>query len=296
MYSKEITYFLNNITTSIYDWSFFSDFNKMESNSNKYKKELKTLESLLNVKESNIDNILLSLIDNIKVRQALLLLVALRPSQLKEVDILIGNNLHYNYYDLFVDKKIDNEEEKLFLEFFNNSGLKNFFLTSHVDNLFDYCKGVEIGLDTNARKNRTGFIMEKICEENIKNICIKNNWTYLSQVSSKNIKDVWNIDIKIGNVNRRYDFAIKDELNNINIIEVNFYNSVGSKIKATAKEYIYLSRMLNDINFCWITDGKAWFKNKSILAEIPLDFNLLTIKDISNGNLENIINGSLKKS
>ncbi|WP_342276207.1 DpnII family type II restriction endonuclease [Spiroplasma endosymbiont of Nebria brevicollis] len=36
------------------------------------------------------------------------------------------------------------------------------------NNLVDYVTGITVGLDSHARKNRTGFIMEKIVENFIK--------------------------------------------------------------------------------------------------------------------------------
>jgi type II restriction enzyme len=41
-----------------------------------------------------------------------------------------------------------------------------FDLISHhlINNLFDYVTGVEVGMNTNARKNRTGKTMSKIVE------------------------------------------------------------------------------------------------------------------------------------
>lgn len=293
---NDINIFLENIETSIYSWNFFSDFNKMDSNAKKYEKELKILQQLLKIKEDKIDQKLLSILYTNKIKQALLFLIALRPKQIKELNILI-NNKSYNYYNIFTCKEtLNNHEEILFLEFFHKSGLRNFFLTSDINSLVDYCKGVEIGMDTNSRKNRTGSIMEQLCEEIIKKICLNNNWSYLSQASAKKIKKEWDIDVHIGDIDRRFDFIIKDSFNKLSIIEVNFYNSVGSKIKATAKEYINLNTMLKDkMDFYWITDGKGWFKCRSILAEIPSELNILTIKNLSNGLFEGMMNNKIKK-
>lgn len=46
-------------------------------------------------------------------------------------------------------------------EFLNETGLSKVFQQKQIKNLVDYVFGVEVGLDTNARKNRGGHIMEK---------------------------------------------------------------------------------------------------------------------------------------
>ena len=45
---------------------------------------------------------------------------------------------------------------------------ENFAVTHVISNLYDYVTGVEVGLDSNGRKNRGGekiFIVAKICAE-----------------------------------------------------------------------------------------------------------------------------------
>jgi type II restriction enzyme len=43
-------------------------------------------------------------------------------------------------------------------------------------------------------------------------------------------------------------------------MEVNFYGGGGSKLKATAGEYIGLGELLDipNVEFVWITDGEGW--------------------------------------
>lgn len=48
------------------------------------------------------------------------------------------------------------------IEFIQQIGLKEVLQAKQVKNLVDYVFGVEAGLDTNARKNRSGHLMEGI--------------------------------------------------------------------------------------------------------------------------------------
>lgn len=52
--------------------------------------------------------------------------------------------------------------KKELLIIFNESGLKEIFINKHVKNLVGYCFSVEVSFDANARKNRTGKLMEGI--------------------------------------------------------------------------------------------------------------------------------------
>lgn len=59
-----------------------------------------------------------------------------------------------------------NKEEIVY--FSKKTGLIDLF--SKIDDLYTYLVGVEVGLDSNARKNRRGHIFENIVGQ-----CIKNN-------------------------------------------------------------------------------------------------------------------------
>ncbi len=64
--------------------------------------------------------------------------------------------------------------EKIY-EFCQESGLDKIFTDGKVKNLHDYVFGVEVGLDTNARKNRGGINFARTISEYLKseNICFQ---------------------------------------------------------------------------------------------------------------------------
>lgn len=289
--------FLLSLKQSIYNWGYYVDFTKL-SKVDTYIGQLKLIEKLFKCNTENIDKYVLELVSDIKNRQAFLLLLALKKAQLK--DAIVTSNCddsEYNYFEIFNKKSnLTKEEKRYFMIFFYESGLREFFLNTKIKSLIDYCRGIAIGLDTNGRKNRTGLLMEDVCDKIISDICIRNNWLYLKQANSKSIYENWGIDIDIGKINRRFDFVINVN-NRLHIIEVNYYNSNGSKIKATAKEYIILNKLLNNnnFNFYWVTDGKAWNQNTSILSEIPDDLYFMNLSQISNGEFEGILQNKIRK-
>lgn len=64
--------------------------------------------------------------------------------------------------------------EKIY-EFCHQTGLDKIFIDGKIKNLYDYVFGVEVGLDTNARKNRGGIIFARTISEYFKseNICFQ---------------------------------------------------------------------------------------------------------------------------
>ena len=54
--------------------------------------------------------------------------------------------------------------EKIY-EFCHQTELDKIFIDGKIKNLYDYVFGVEVGLDTNARKNRGGIIFARTISE-----------------------------------------------------------------------------------------------------------------------------------
>jgi len=127
--------------------------------------------------------------------------------------------------------------------------------------------GVEAGLDSNGRKNRSGHAMENIVEIFIKNVCEKNNFKYLKEANSEKIKKELCYNVPVDKSSRIYDFVI-DNGKELFIIETNFYGGGGSKLKSTAGEYRNLFNMLDGkYKFIWITDGLGWNSTKKPLRK-----------------------------
>ena len=182
-------------------------------------------------------------------------------------------------------EELTNELKKDLLAFFNNSGLKAIFEDKDIKNVVDYCFGVEVGMDTNARKNRTGKSMESIVEKIIQKFSKENNLEYIPQATQTKIKSRWGVEIELDKTNRIFDFAIFNKSKNkIYIIETNFYGGGGSKLKSTAGEYQYLYDLLSKqgIDLIWVTDGLGWRTTKKPLFETFIHndyvFNIKLIK------------------
>ncbi len=261
----------NTLQESIFTWDYFTDFEKVKINVKKVEKELNILNYLIGKKD--IEKEFIQLIEEYpNIRKALPLLIAVRKDKLKDTSIIVNFStlIPENKGHIFFDPLSDEIKNDL-LVFFNETGLKDVFENEYIKNLVDYCFGVEVGFDTNARKNRTGTLMENIVSKYLEEFCKKNtNFKYIEQATQKRIKEYLKYDIEIDKNSRRFDFALINTSNNkLYLIEVNYYSSGGSKLKATAGEYKSLHDFIKKqkIDFIWITDGLGWMTALNSLEE-----------------------------
>lgn len=266
--SKQFEIFLSELQETNQTLNLFCDFEKIERNVEEIRISLCTLNSLIGSKD------LRRTVETIwrrdpKAFDVMDILIAVRKKENKKVLNPRGACVEIN--SLF--KSVDG-----IMDFLNSTGLADLFVNQKIKNLVDYVFGVETGLDTNARKNRGGHVMEQM----VRRILGDNGIAYRTEVYS-NEWDV--ISRALGDDEKRFDFVV--ERGSITyLIEVNFYASGGSKLNEVARAYSELAPRLNAVpgfEFVWITDGKGWLSAKSKLREayniIPRVYNLTSIKD-----------------
>ena len=167
------------------------------------------------------------------------------------------------------------------IEYLEGTGLAEIFTEGKIKDLVDYVFGIETGLDSNARKNRSGHIMENM----IADIFIKNGIAFRQEVYSTEWTE---IQQALGDDKKRFDFVIKS-ISTTYLIEANFYNDGGSKLNEVARSFMEIAARINSVKgfeFIWITDGTAWKAAKDKLKEayskIPGMYNLTNITDFIN--------------
>ena len=157
-----------------------------------------------------------------------------------------------------------------YFEFLDKSGLVKLFQRDGIKNLVDYVIGVEVGLDSNGRKNRGGTLMEEIVGLFLEGFCKQNNLECMPQATSSKIRARWGFDIKVDKSERSFDFAVYNpQKGKIKLFETNFYNGGGSKLKAVCGEFrsLYDELKAQNIEFVWVTDGLGWHTTKRPLEE-----------------------------
>ena len=257
-------YIRDSFREKITTYSWFVNWEKVNEN-------LKELELSL-----NIMNYLIGKVDFIN---ELTMLILKHPEIVKTFPTLIATreyefDILTNIEDLtskrlnFTKSKYSHEEAGELACFLRECGFADLIVNKSIKNFVDYVYGVEVGLDSNGRKNRSGTMMENICEAIIKKHCEQNSHSYITQATKSKIFQKWNINIEIDKSDRIIDFAIKGK-NKIYLIEVNFYGGGGSKLKSTATEYceMYTRYHSQNIEFIWITDGAGWLSTLKPLRE-----------------------------
>lgn len=210
--------------------SYWTDFAKVKSNVSSIEIKLNTLNYLLG--KEDLKTAVTDLWNNDKrVFDVLQILIACRKRDKKKV---INANAEFVLLESYLTT-FDGV-----MEFIEGTGLAKIFKDKNVKNLVDYVFGVEVGLDSNARKNRSGSAMEDTVEAIIKGSGLK----YRTEVYSSE----WPAITKaLGTDKKRFDFVIEAKEKTY-LAEVNFYSGAGSKLNETARSFTELAPKINAVD------------------------------------------------
>ena len=282
---RDFNQWISKFKSSISNYSYYVDFEKIYKSAEKYKVELNILNSLIGSKtiEEDFQNIIIKYPETLEVVPMLL---AVRSNEIYIKD-------KTNEYLFKFNKMIYSVGD--YIKFMRETGLFELLQNHIINNLYDYLLGVEVGLDSNGRKNRGGHLMENLVEEYIIKAGYKKNETYFKEMYLSEIEKKWNMDLSAMSGNnvstKRFDFVIKTN-KNVYVIETNFYSSGGSKLNETARSYKMLaeeSKKVNGVTFIWFTDGMGWKGAKKNLEETFNELDTLyNIEDLDNGVLEHL--------
>lgn len=279
---------LSSFRTSISDYKYYVNFDKVYQNIDEMKVELNILNSLIGSK--NFDDDFRSICTKYpNVLKCIPLLIAVRQYEIEVQDTKGKIVFDFNKYK---NNQITALEIDEYLVFMKETGLEDLIQNHIINNLVDYAFGVEVGLDSNGRKNRGGHLMEDLLEKYIKKL----NVEYYKEMYTTDIEKKWNIDLSLltnaGDVAKRFDFVVKTN-EQIYVFETNFYKSGGSKLNETARSYKTITEEIKNIKgitFIWVTDGQGWNNAKHNLKEtFDVLKHLYCITDLENGILETVI-------
>lgn len=268
--SKIFDELIGTLTSSIKTFDYFVNWDKANSNLSEIKIELNLLNSLIASTDFKKEFIEL-IIRYPNIVKALPVLLAVRENRLDIIENSNNQNLDYISFEFNSDVKIDKEVANKYFLFLERSGLLNLFYNRKIKNFVDYAFGVEVGLDSNGRKNRGGSAMETLIESFVQKSISKNNdLQCIPQANHTSIYKKWGYDVTFDKSARSFDFAVFNKnTKKLFLIETNFYNGGGSKLKSVCGEFKSLFNELNEqnIEFIWITDGKGWLTTKRPLEE-----------------------------
>jgi len=284
------TYFLDNLKPSNTLWSYFVNWEKVFKNTRSIEIALNNLNYLIG-KEDFDKEFKFLVKQNPEIIKVIPALVVRDGSNTNKFKILVdykNKKLVYEDYD-FSKKDTTDEDIENYLLFIKETGLKDLIVSQKIKNLVDYMIGVEAGLDSNGRKNRSGHSMEDIVGFFIADICKTKGYKYLKEATSEKIKIEWGFNVPVDKSSRRYDYVINTGKELV-IFETNFYGGGGSKLKSTAGEYRDLFNVIGgQYKFVWITDGNGW---KSTSRPLRETFNhndyIISLEMIEKGILNNL--------
>ena len=276
---------LSKFKSSISNYEYYVDFNKIYANVDKIKVELNILNSLIGSKniEEDFKNIIFKYPETL---ECIPVLLAVRSNE-----IFIKDEV--NEYLFKFNKMVYSIDD--YIKFMNETGLFDLLENHLINNLYDYVLGVEVGLDSNGRKNRGGHLMEDLVESYIIKAGYEKNVDYFKEMYLSDIEKRWGLDLSAmsgdNTSTKRFDFVIKTD-NQVYVIETNFYSGGGSKLNETARSYKMLaeeSKKVNGVTFIWFTDGQGWNGARKNLEETFNELpTIYSINDLDNGVLENL--------
>lgn len=283
--SRNFNEWLSKFKTSISDYTYYVDFEKIYKNVDKVKVELNILNSLIGSKniEEEFQNILVKYPETL---ECIPLLLAVRSREIFVKDEI-------NEYLFKFDKMVYSMKD--YIKFMKESGLFDLLQNHIINNLYDYVLGIEVGLDSNGRKNRGGHLMENLVESYIIKAGYKKDVNYFKEMYLKDIENKWNLNLSEmsghNTSTKRFDFVIKTD-KQVYVIETNFYSSGGSKLNETARSYKMLaqeSKKVEGVTFIWFTDGTGWNSARKNLEETFNELETMyNIDDLENDILENL--------
>ena len=264
---KNFDLFISQLSETNATLDYFTDFAKVIQNTNRLAIKLNQLNYLIG--KNDLRNAIKELYnENPKVFEVLDILLAVRTKDKKKTLNAAGKFVLLESYFTSLQGVITYIEE---------TGLSEVFKNKNITNLVDYVFGVEVGLDTNARKNRGGDNMTKAVALKFKNA----NIPFKAEVNSTEFEEIKSL----GQDLKRFDFVIRTKKKTY-LIETNFYNSSGSKLNEVARAYTDIAPKINQyekFEFVWITDGQGWLSAKNKLGEayslIPSIYNLANLDE-----------------
>ncbi|ATZ02540.1 type II restriction endonuclease [Streptococcus suis] len=264
---ERLKIFLSTLSVTNRTPDYYVNWSKVERETKKYELELNTLNYLIG--KDDIYNEALELFNKQpNLLKAIPSLIASRDKTLDILSIDADDNMSFDNLDFAI---IDKDRIVDYTNFVAATGLLGFLQKKANRSLVDYVYGVEAGLDSNARKNRSGITMEGILERTVACVCKEYGLEFKAQATAPFIKDNWGIEVPVDKSERRFDVAVfsKDK-HKLWLIETNYYGGGGSKLKAVAGEFTELSQFVtkttDDVNFVWVTDGQGWKT-----AHLPLE-------------------------
>lgn len=255
----------NTTTNDLIDWE------KVNENKDALHSKLKEFDKLLGIKKNEIDDKIISLFKrNPKLISVIPYLIVIEKGE-NYFLTYEDNDWKENYLNFEITKQeLTEDDVKPFLNFMKETNLINLFTDKKINSVSDYLLGIEVGRDTNSRKNRNG----------------KRHNNFVKNHIEKIIKDKQGYEL----TKKKKYFEITTPTKKL-YVKTSFYNTQGSKLETQITDFTHDTKKI-DGELVWITDGRGWEQVKdeenflNMFYENP---NILNITMLQQGLLKGII-------
>jgi len=201
-------YLIDNLKDTITKWDYFVNWGKVFGNIRNLEKELNILNYLIG--KDNIEKEFSQLLSEYpQIIKTIPILIASRKKNFRILTEFGLNKFEYQEFCFKYKSDVDGINIEKVVKFANKTGFLDLLSDKKIKNVVDYVIGVEVGLDTNGRKNRTGTMMEGIVKFFINDICKRNGFECIEQASSRKVESKWGIQLTVDKSKRRIDFGKK---------------------------------------------------------------------------------------
>jgi type II restriction enzyme len=255
-------YFFKTLLHTNWTYDYFVEWKKAKQTVKNFAREINLLDSISKIPvECRKEELKLIFTKHPETIPVIPLVIAMREENIPILEF--GEKISYRSYDFSLRGISENEAENL-ANFCEKTGVLSLF--GEIDNLYAYLLGVQVGLDSNARKNRSGETFQQLLKLLLEKKMERMNLRMKAE--DHNVQTTRS---------KRADFVIYSDGKPRIAIECNFYNTTGSKPIETANAYIDLQRKIREksgFSFIWVTDGPAWEKmNKTVVQSFrEIDF------------------------
>ncbi len=258
---RNLQSYLLEITNTNRTLASYVDWEKVKSNSKIHKANLSQLNMFTDARaESDVKEYIDTIFD------------LGREDVFKSLEILIAKRDDGNEYldeETFKTVEYDLLNRDSVYKFIIETNLLELF--NSVKSLDDYVFGVEVGLDTNGRKNRAGKTMELLISRILRDSGVE----YKEQINLSEIDGIESSSKRIKVV----DFVFEKD-GYTYLIESSFYNAGGSKISEVCNSYADFTAKLDHSKFkmIWVADGKGMKTIRKLLDEQWDNLEVMNIK------------------
>ncbi len=279
--------FLKTLVPTNRTYDFFVDWHKVRSNVERLKIEIALLGSVAGSRnpEEALRKLLVRYPESSK---AIPILIAVRQ---RKFQVLENLETAEGYADFdFSKPELSASEIEHIVGFCTKTGITS--LLASLQDLRGYITGVEVGLDTHARKNRSGRSMERLVETFVSRLAkLHPGLEVRTQQKFSALERIKGVAVPDRLRDRRFDMVVTLDGRPFNV-ETNFYSGTGSKPQEIVDAYINRQQELDEAGWklIWVIDGYGWrgMENQVRMAFKDVDY-VLNLEFVRRGVLSAVL-------